>query len=89
VERARALAPEAELSETEYVSQTLSRCATGRAANSVHVWIVAHPQKMRRETGSCRFRGPDMIAGSSHWWNKADNAITVWRDFDEARRSPM
>jgi twinkle protein len=21
-----------------------------------------------------------MIAGSQHWWNKADCALTVWRD---------
>jgi twinkle protein len=23
-----------------------------------------------------------MISGSQHWWNKADQCITVWRDYD-------
>jgi twinkle protein len=46
----------------------------------VHVWIVAHPQKMKREDGKLPVPTPDMISGSQHWWNKADCAITVWRD---------
>jgi twinkle protein len=24
-----------------------------------------------------------MIAGSQHWWNKVDQAITVWRDYGD------
>lgn len=70
------------LTETEYVSQTLSIVRNWARTNKVHVWIVAHPQKMRREEGKLPIPRPDMIAGSQHWWNKADCAITVWRDFD-------
>ena len=70
------------LSETEYVSQTLSFVRNWARTNKVHVWIVAHPQKMRREEGKLPIPRPDMISGSQHWWNKADCAITVWRDFD-------
>lgn len=70
------------LSETEYVSQTLSTVRNWARTNKVHVWIVAHPQKMRREEGKLPIPRPDMISGSQHWWNKADCAITVWRDFD-------
>ena len=68
------------LSETEYVSQTLSFIRGWARANSVHVWIVAHPQKMPRESGKLPVPRPDMISGSQHWWNKADCAVTVWRD---------
>lgn len=71
------------LSETEYVSKTLSTVRNWARRNKVHVWIVAHPQKMRREEGKLPTPRPDMIAGSSHWWNKADACITVWRDFDK------
>lgn len=71
------------LSETEYVSKTLSMVRNWARKNRVHVWIVAHPQKMRREDGKLPIPRPDMIAGSSHWWNKADACITVWRDFDK------
>ena len=72
-----------ELTETEYVSQTLSRVRNWARKQSVHVWIVAHPAKMRREDGKLPIPKPDMIAGSQHWWNKADCAITVWRDFEK------
>jgi twinkle protein len=73
-----------ELSETEYISQTLSRIRGWARASSVHVWIVAHPQKLRRdEAGKLPVPKPDSISGSQHWWNKADNAITVWRPLDE------
>lgn len=69
------------LSETEYVSQTLSMLRGWARANAVHVWIVAHPQKVRREEGKeLPVPRPDMISGSQHWWNKADCAVTVYRD---------
>lgn len=70
------------LSETEYVSQTLSMLRGWARANRVHVWIVAHPQKLREKDGKLPVPRPDMISGSQHWWNKADCNITVFRDFD-------
>lgn len=70
------------LSETEYISQQLSLVRNWARQNSVHVFIVAHPQKMRRDNGELPIPRPDMIAGSQHWWNKADCAITVYRSFD-------
>lgn len=71
------------LSETEYVSKTLSTVRNWARRNKVHVWIVAHPQKMRREDGKLPIPRPDMISGSQHWWNKGDVCITVYRDFDK------
>lgn len=70
------------LSETEYVSQTLSVIRQWARDSKVHVWIVAHPQKMRKEDGKLPIPRPDMISGSQHWWNKADCCITVWRDME-------
>lgn len=71
------------LSETEYVSKTLSMVRNWARRNRVHVWIVAHPQKMKREEGKLPVPKPDMISGSQHWWNKADCAITVYRHLDD------
>lgn len=68
------------LSETEYVSQCLSFVRNWARANNVHVWIVAHPAKQPRDNGKLPVPTPDMISGSQHWWNKADCAITVYRD---------
>ncbi len=73
-----------EYSETEYISATLSRIRAWARAHNVHVWIVAHPQKLRRDDGGkLPVPKPDSISGSQHWWNKADNAITVWRPLDD------
>lgn len=68
------------LSETEYVSQSLSMIRNWARANGVHVWIVAHPAKQPRDQGKLPRPTPDMISGSQHWWNKSDCAICVYRD---------
>jgi len=73
-----------EWSETEYIAATLSKVRAWARANSVHVWIVAHPQKLRRDdSGKLPVPRPDSISGSQHWWNKADNCVCVWRALDE------
>lgn len=68
------------LSATEYVSQSLSMIRNWGRANGVHVWIVAHPAKQPRDNGKLPVPTPDMISDSQHWWNKADCAVTVYRD---------
>lgn len=71
------------MSETEYVSKTLTLVRNWARPRGIHVFIVAHPQKIRRENGKLPIPTLDMISGSQHWWNKADCGITVWRDHDE------
>ena len=80
-----------EWSETEYISQTLARIRAWARANRVHVWIVAHPQKLPRDrdSGKLPIPRPDSISGSQHWWNKADNAITVWRALDDPKNQAV
>lgn len=70
------------MSETEYVSASLKRIRQWGRQNSVHVWIVAHPAKLYKEKdGNYPVPTPYDISGSAHWRNKADNCITIWRDF--------
>lgn len=71
------------MSETEYVSWALSMVRNWARSNKVHVWIVAHPQKVRREEGKLPVPTPDMISGSQHWWNKADCCLCVQRDLND------
>jgi twinkle protein len=66
-------------SETEYISEQLSFLRGWARNNNVHVWLVAHPQKLRRDDGKLPTPTPDTISGSAHFWNKADCAITVER----------
>lgn len=68
-------------SETEYVSDTLSRVIEGVREWYVHLWLVAHPAKqMPRKDGTYAVPTPRDISGSAHFWNKSDNCITIWRD---------
>lgn len=72
------------LSETEYISQSLSKLRAFTRASGVHLWIVAHPTKLQKESdGTYPVPTPYDVAGSAHWRNKADNCIAVWRDTKE------
>ena len=69
------------LSETEYISQSLSKLRAFARSHGVHLWIVAHPTKLQKEQdGSYPVPTPYDVAGSAHWRNKADNCIAVWRN---------
>jgi twinkle protein len=68
-------------SETEYISDALSQFRRFARNHNVHVWIVAHPTKMRRDDSNKEpVPGLWDISGSAHFRNKADIGMTVWRD---------
>ena len=68
-------------SETEYISEALSVLRQFARNWRVHVWLVAHPTKMERDKNGKRpVPTPYDVSGSAHFYNKADNCITVWRD---------
>lgn len=69
------------ITETVYIGQVLKRVRQFARRHSVHVWIVAHPQKLYREDG--KYPVPTLydISGSANWRNKADNGLVVFRDF--------
>jgi twinkle protein len=55
--------------------------------HGVHVWLIAHPTKLQKAIKG-KFEGqyapptPYDISGSSHFRNKADNCLSIWRDVD-------
>jgi twinkle protein len=68
-------------SETEYISDALSKFRRFARLHNVHLWLVAHPTKMRRtDEGEEPVPGLWDISGSAHFRNKADIGLTVWRD---------
>jgi twinkle protein len=68
-------------SETEYISDALTKIRRFARTYGVHVWLVAHPTKMQKGSdGSYPVPNPYDVSGSAHWRNKADNCLTVWRD---------
>lgn len=76
------------MTETEYISDCLTKIRRFARKYHVHVWLVAHPMKpKRREDGTYPVPTPYDISGSAHWRNKADNCLTIWRDLlDESGR---
>jgi twinkle protein len=70
------------MSETDYISTVLTRVTKLVRATNAHVWLVVHPAKIQKDrtTGKRPTPTPYDISGSAHWYNKADNIITVHRD---------
>jgi twinkle protein len=67
--------------ETEYVSAVLTKIRQFARTYDVHVWLVAHPAKLYKDKdGKYPVPTPYDISGSAHYRNKADNAVTVWRN---------
>ncbi len=66
--------------ETEYVSQLLGKVKRFAQAHGVHVWFVAHPAKMPRESTSIPAPTLYDISGSANWANKCDIGVVVHRD---------
>mmetsp|Transcript_1495 Transcript_1495/g.4334 ORF Transcript_1495/g.4334 Transcript_1495/m.4334 type:complete len:385 (-) Transcript_1495:1518-2672(-) len=73
------------MTETEYVSQMLSKLKRFAQHHGCHVWFVAHPKQMRDWKGEA----PNLydISGSAHFINKADCGIVVHRNRDAEKGS--
>ena len=70
--------------ETQYVSECLSKIKAFCLKYNVHVFLVAHPTKLQKDKSTGKYEVPTLysISGSAHFYNKTDNGITVYRDFE-------
>ena len=70
-------------SETEYVGEVMGKLKRFAVACNVHVFLVAHPTKMKKENG--KYLVPTLydIAGSANFFNKTDNGLTVYRNYED------
>jgi twinkle protein len=70
------------ISETDAISQMLTRVQKFCKAHDVHTWFIAHPSKIQR-SGVEQPRPDGMsISGSMAWWAKADCGVTIHRQPD-------
>ena len=69
--------------ETNYVSLVLSKITSFAKKYNVHVFLVAHPTKMPKNSNGL-YEVPTLqnISGSVHFANKAHNGLCVYRHFD-------
>lgn len=70
--------------ETDYIGRSLSRLRRYGRRNNLAIFIVAHPAKMYKDKNATVYNVPTLydLAGSAHWYNKADNGLTIYRNFD-------
>lgn len=67
--------------ETDYISTALTQVRRAARTMNIHTWLVAHPKKLEaRRDGTEPVPEPYDISGSANWRNKADFALTVYRD---------
>lgn len=68
-------------SETQYIGESLIKIRQFSRIHKVHTWVVAHPVKLYKSDDG-NYPVPTLydIAGSAHWFNKADFGITIWRN---------
>lgn len=75
------------LSETEHVSSSLGLLRRFARNHGVHVYVVAHPAKLQKNMDDkYPVPRPYDISGSAHWYNRADNCLSVWRDTADPER---
>lgn len=69
------------MTETEYISLTLTTIRNFARRHQVHVWIVAHPTKLQRDREG-NYPVPTLydISGSARWRDKCDMGVVIWRD---------
>lgn len=88
------------LTETEFVSQLISKCKRFSKHHECTVWMVIHPTKLKASSEGGKEPVPGLydLAGSAHWRNKADAGLVVYRDYaaeltyimaKKIRRQPM
>lgn len=67
--------------ETTYIGEKLKKLKRFAWTNQVHIFIIAHPFKMRRDRDG-NFPVPTLydINGSANWYNMTDNGICIHRD---------
>jgi twinkle protein len=69
-----------DISETDWVSEVLTRLRVFAQAHGIHLWFVAHPTKMMRDKdGTVPVPKGYDISGSAAWFAKADIGLSVHR----------
>lgn len=69
--------------ETQYISECLTKIKNFCIKHAAHLFLVAHPTKLKKEANG-KYEIPTMysISGSAHFFNKTDNGISVYRDYE-------
>ena len=69
--------------ESQYISKELDKLDTFAKRTGVHVFLIAHPTKMKKEDDGLNYAIPDgySISGSAAFFSKPANVICVYRRY--------
>lgn len=68
--------------ETQYISELMTKISNFAKKNLVHIFLIAHPTKLGKDKdGNFLVATMYDIAGSANFFNKTDNGISIARDF--------
>ena len=70
-------------SETQYISEVLTKIKRFTRKYDCAIILVAHPTKVQKDKQTGQYEVPNLysISGSAHFFNKTDNGLVVWRDY--------
>lgn len=70
--------------DTNYIGKCLDELVLFCEINNLHCFLVVHPAKIAKDKVTGKFEMPTMysLSGSANFYNKADNGICVYRDFE-------
>lgn len=71
-------------SETQYISEALTEVKGFCMKHGIHAIIIAHPTKLQKDKQTKKYEIATLysISGSAHFFNKTDNGLSVYRDFE-------
>ena len=69
--------------ENKYIGESLDKLGVFCEHHNVHCFLVAHPRKMPKDKND-NFVVPNLydISGSANFFNKSDNGICIYRDYE-------
>jgi twinkle protein len=73
--------------DTYEIGKNLDMLAVFCEINNIHCFLVAHPRKMPKDNQIYQVPTLYDIKGSSEFYDKTDNGICVYRDFDKKTTS--
>ncbi len=67
------------------IDAILTRLTAFCIQNNVHIFLVAHPTKMKKDEKTGKYEAPDLynVSGSSDFRNQTHNGLCVYRDFGD------
>lgn len=70
------------MQDGEWIVSCLVKIITFAQRNGVHVFLVAHPTKMQKNSDGSNYVVPNLysISGSAHFFNMTQNGLTIFRN---------